>query len=138
MGIVWYGNMIVGVDVRGAVGTKCYRVCDGRQQMMDRYEPTNRQTAEQQTWRMIVAHFAALWNDFSDEVKQEWWDKAMAARKKPRWCNGYVYYLSIELKKYRTRRTFKVGTSKVGNDYVLYGRALTVGLSLVASGDKIP
>ena len=87
---------------------------------------------------MIVAHFAALWNEFSDEVKQEWWDKAMAARKKPRWCNGYVYYLSIELKKYRTRRTFKIGTSKVGNDYVLYGRALTVGLSLVASGDKIP
>jgi len=121
----------------GAVGDRCYRVSYHKQQNMARYEPTNRQTAIQQTWRSLVAHQAAIWTAFSDEVKQEWWDKAMAARKSPRWSSGYSYFMSIELKKYRTKRTFKIGTSKVGNDYLLYGRELTVGLSLVGSGDKI-
>ena len=137
MGLVWYNNIIIGVEAHGAVGDKCYRVRFHKQETVPRYEPLNRQTAEQQTWRAIHAHFAAIWKSMSDEEKQEWWDKAMAARKKPRWANGYVYYLSQQLKKYRTKRTFKVGTSKVGNDYILYGRPITVGLSLVGSGDKI-
>ena len=138
MPLVWYNNIIIGVEAHGAVGTKCYRSMRTGQQVMPRYEPLNRQTAEQQTWRAIHARYAAVWGTFTPGVKQEWWDKAMAARKKPRWCNGYVYYLSIQLKKYRTKRTFKVGTSKVGTDYILYGRDLEIGLSLVGSGDRIP
>jgi len=138
MGLVWYDSIIIGVEVHGAVGNKCYRYQHRKQQMMTRYGPTNRQTAEQQTWRAIFTGFAAQWAAMSVEEKAEWTAKSKAARKRPRWASGYVYFLSKMLKPYYKRSVFQIGSSQVGTDYILYGRYLTVGTSLVGSGDKIP
>jgi len=149
MPIVWYNlpedkckqgstRIPIGVEAHGAVADVCYRSMPTGQQCTVRYEPTNRRTAEQMTWRCIFARFAAAWIALSDEDKAEWTRRAMAARARPRWASGYVYFLSKRLKLYHNRSLFTVGTSAVGTDYILYGGLFEVGVSLIGSGDKIP
>ena len=130
-------RIIIGVEAHGAVGDVCYRKRFGKQECTPRYEPLNRRTALQMTWRCIFARFAAMWQALSPEEKEVWKQRSLAARTKPRWASGYVYFMAKRLKPYRSRSLFTVGTSAVGNDYILYGEQLTIGTSLVGSGAKI-
>lgn len=149
MPIVWYDlpedkqkggstRIPIGVDAHGAVADVCYRSTKHGVDCMPRYEPLNRRTAEQMTWRCIFARFAADWQALSAEAKEEWKQRSLAARSKPRWASGYVYFMSKRLKPYFKRSLFTIGTSAIGADYILYGAPFIVGTSLVGSGDKIP
>lgn len=149
MPLVWYDlpldkqkpgstRILVGADVHGAVADVCYRSMKWGVDCMPRYEPTNRRTAYQQTWRAIWARHAAMWQALSPEQKAEWKRRSLAARARPRWASGYAYFMSKRLKLYLNRGLFTVNSSKIGTDYILYGGLFTIGTSLVASGDKIP
>ena len=148
MPIVWYYlppskikggsyRIPIGVEAHGAVADVCYRKRFGQQECVPRYEPLNRRTAYQMTWRSIFARISEGWVALSVEEKAEWTARAYAARAKPRWASGYAYYMSKKLKPYRNRSLFTVGSSAIGTDYILYGGLFTVGVSLVASGDRI-
>jgi len=146
--IVWYNlppekckggsyRIPIGVEAHGAVADVCYRSMPTGQQCTVRYEPTNRRTAEQMTWRCIFSRFSAVWKALTPEEKEVWKQRSLSARSKPRWASGYVYFMSKRLKLYHNRGFFTVGSSAVGTDYILYGGTFTVGTSLVGSGDKL-
>ena len=149
MPIVWYYlppdkckggsyRIPIGVEAHGAVADVCYRSMPTGQQCTVRYEPMNRRTAEQMTWRCIFTRYAAAWQALSDEEKAAWKKRAYAARSRPRWASGYVFFMSKRLRPYFKRGFFTVGSSSIGTDYILYGGLFVVGTSLVGSGDKIP
>lgn len=134
----YYQGAFIGAEIHGSIGDKTYYLRGYRKQAKtDKYSPTNRETAYQQTWRYIVKHAIDAWNAFSEEEKEFWKAKLRARRSKKHYPGGFQLYLSYTLKQYRTRTFFQVGTSQIGTDYIMYGRHITIGTSVVGSGDKI-
>lgn len=109
-------------------------------QFFDKYPkptPLNRETVAQQTWRGINRAVHRRWAALG-APERAWWNRE-ARRLGTHRVHGYGWQLHQRrtLRAYRKRGEFLIGSSPIGQDYVLYGRLWTVGLSRVASGDKL-
>ncbi len=147
-----YNGIILGFLVRQSLARTTYRaryysprtLFSGQNEtptrFFDRYpkpRPLNRETVRQQTWRGINRAVHRRWLRLSEQERAGWDRKARQLGVHRVGGYGWNLHHRRWLQKYKRRHPLAVGSSKVGEDYVLYGRLWTVGLSKVASGDKL-